>query len=82
MTAIEVSPPTRGEWVVERLRAAIVVGELPPGSRLRTAELAARFGVSPTPLREALQRLAAEGLVELLPHRWMSPRVWTCTGSG
>lgn len=69
MTAIEVSPPTRGEWVVERLRGAIVVGELPPGSRLRTAELAARFGVSPTPLREALQRLAAEGLVELLPQR-------------
>lgn len=69
MTSPEVSPPTRGEWVVQRLRDAMVVGDLPPGSRLRTAELAARYGVSPTPLREALQRLAAEGHVELSPQR-------------
>lgn len=63
------SPPTRGDWAAERLRGAIIAGELAPGSRLRTAELAAQLAVSPTPLREALQRLAAEGLVELSPQR-------------
>lgn len=69
MTDPDAFPQTRGEWVVERLRGAIVVGDLPPGSRLRTADLAERFGVSATPLREALQRLATEGLVELSPQR-------------
>jgi GntR family carbon starvation induced transcriptional regulator len=63
------APTTRADWAVSQLRAAIVSGEQPPGARLRTAELAERLQVSPTPLREALQRLAAEGLVELLPQR-------------
>jgi DNA-binding GntR family transcriptional regulator len=43
---------------------AIVGGELEPGRRLRDAELAARLGVSRTPVREALKRLEADGLVE------------------
>ncbi len=62
-------PSTRAEWAVERLRAAILTGEYPPGARLRTSELSARLQVSQTPLREALQRLAAEGLVDLSPQR-------------
>lgn len=51
------------------LRARILEGELAPGSRLHQAELSAELGVSRTPLREALSRLAAEGLVEALPQR-------------
>ena len=49
------------------LRADILSGELAPGQRLRAAEIAPRYGVSATPLREAFQRLAVEGLVILDP---------------
>jgi GntR family carbon starvation induced transcriptional regulator len=62
-------PPTRAQWVDQRLRQAILSGELAPDERLITATLSERFSVSPTPLREALQRLAAEGLVEITPQR-------------
>ncbi len=61
--------PTRVDWAADRMRAAIVSGELAPGEKLRTGELADKLALSPTPLREALQRLAAEGLVELSPQR-------------
>ena len=62
-------PTTRSDWAAAQLRASIVRGELKPGARLRAQELSDRLHVSPTPLREALQALAAEGLVELLPQR-------------
>jgi DNA-binding GntR family transcriptional regulator len=61
--------PTRADWVDARLRSDILSGALPPGDRLVVADLADRYGVSPTPLREALRRLAAEGLVEWQPQR-------------
>lgn len=48
----------------DRLRAAIISGELPPGSPVIEAELATRLGASRTPVREALRRLEAEGLLE------------------
>jgi DNA-binding GntR family transcriptional regulator len=52
-----------------RLRDMITRGELRPGSRINTPRLCSRFGVSRTPLREALKMLATEGLVQLLPNR-------------
>lgn len=55
--------------VVERLRDLIVEGELEPGKRVPERVLCERFGISRTPLREALKVLASEGLVELLPNR-------------
>lgn len=63
--------------VVARLRTAIVDGELSPGSRINERELCERFGVSRTPLREALKVMASEGLVVLLPNR--GARVATLT---
>lgn len=63
------APQTRADWVDDRLREAILRGELAPGEKLTAAALAARWSVSPTPLREAFRRLAAEGLVELRPQR-------------
>jgi DNA-binding GntR family transcriptional regulator len=48
----------------DRLRAAIISGELPPGSPVIEAELAAKLGASRTPIREALRRLESEGLLE------------------
>jgi GntR family carbon starvation induced transcriptional regulator len=66
---METAPQTRSDWVYERLKQAIVSGELPPGTRLVAAELAQRWALSPTPLREAFQRLEGLGLVELSSQR-------------
>lgn len=62
-------PRTLAEQVADRIRDAIVRGELPSGEPLKQAELAARFGVSPIPLREALRLLEAERFVTLQPFR-------------
>lgn len=64
-----VVPITRGEAVLRRLRDDIVSGTLPQGTLLKDAELAARFGVSITPVREAIAQLAAEGLIDIAPNR-------------
>src|SRR5215831_17229744 len=53
--------------VFERLRGMIVALELPPGAPLSRAALAEQFGVSSTPIRDALMRLDEEGLVEVFP---------------
>lgn len=53
----------------ENLRGDILSGVHPVGARLREEELAAAIGTSRTPVREALRRLHAEGLVEVQPHR-------------
>jgi DNA-binding GntR family transcriptional regulator len=58
-----------GQRVHAVLRERILEGVLAPGSRLHQAQLSQELGVSRTPLREALGRLAAEGLVELLPQK-------------
>ena len=60
-----VSRATLALQLEDALRADILSGDLRPGQRLRAAEIAPRYGVSATPLREALQRLAVEGLVVL-----------------
>jgi DNA-binding GntR family transcriptional regulator len=63
------APTTRSDWVEERLRVAILQGELAPGQRLHATQLAQRWDVSATPLREAFQRLASDGLVSMSPQR-------------
>lgn len=55
--------------VYEMLRDEILDLKLPPGSPIDEVQLADRFGMSRTPIREALVRLAGEGLVETLPNR-------------
>lgn len=57
------------EVVVDALRELILEGELEPMSRINEVELCERFGISRTPLREAIKLLAAEGLLVLLPNR-------------
>jgi DNA-binding GntR family transcriptional regulator len=63
------APRTVAGAVAERLRGEIVAGDLASGSRLRQVEIARRFGVSTTPVREALAALQREGLVRLHPQR-------------
>jgi DNA-binding GntR family transcriptional regulator len=57
------------DQVLDELRGALLAGELPPGSVHSAPELAARYGVSATPVREAMQLLAREGAVEVLLNR-------------
>ena len=71
MTADVIAIP-RGslhEQVAQRLRQMLVEGRIAPGAKLNERELCEALDCSRTPLREAIKRLAAEGLVELLPHR-------------
>lgn len=56
--------------VYDKLRELIINGTLAPGERVRDVDLAASLGVSRTPVREALQQLTREGLVEMTANRW------------
>jgi len=60
---------TLHEDVVNKLRELIFDGQLADETRIPEKQLCARFGISRTPLREALKVLAREGLISLLPHR-------------
>ncbi len=60
---------TLEEYVAHRIREAILKGYFKPGERLDQTELAELLGVSRSPVRDALRRLAAEGLVTMHPHR-------------
>jgi DNA-binding GntR family transcriptional regulator len=60
---------TAQAMVAGRLRVEILSGTLPPGTRLLQARVAERMRTSTTPVREAMAELAAEGLVDLDPHR-------------
>jgi DNA-binding GntR family transcriptional regulator len=55
--------------IVEQLRDAVLGGAYPSGAQLRQDALAASFGVSRIPVREALLQLEAEGLVQIVPHK-------------
>ena len=60
---------TAHRTVTDRIREAILSGELPGGTRLVQSELAASLAVSVTPVREALRDLVGEGLIEFDPYR-------------
>jgi len=77
-TRTETSSSTPGDPIVrrtlhdellERVRQMIIDGDLIPGQKIPEKDLCERFGVSRTPLREALKVLASEGLVTLTPNR-------------
>ena len=62
-------PPTLNEEAYRRIEELIVTLELEPGSVVSEAMLSERIGIGTTPIREALQRLAREHLVQILPRR-------------
>jgi len=67
-----VAPPgyvSKTDMVAALIRQLIITGQLPAGEQLRQRDLAQRFGVSQTPVREALRRLESEGLVVGDTHR-------------
>jgi DNA-binding GntR family transcriptional regulator len=60
---------TLRERILFTIRAAIVNGQIPPGTRIMEPELAERFGISRTPIREAIRQLESEGLISVIPRR-------------
>ncbi|WP_430397595.1 GntR family transcriptional regulator [Ferrovibrio sp.] len=76
----EVAPIVRRslhEEIVTRLRDLIIEGRLPPGVRINEVAVGKLLQVSRTPLREAIKRLASEGLIELVPTRGAVVRTFT-----
>jgi DNA-binding GntR family transcriptional regulator len=66
---IEIVRRSLHDEVAGRLRAMLVEGRIAPGAKLNERELCELLKISRTPLREAIKRMAAEGLVDLLPNR-------------
>lgn len=61
--------PTMADTATERLHEAIVNGDFAPGTALRLIDISERLGMSSMPIREAIRRLEAIGLVTVLPHK-------------
>jgi DNA-binding GntR family transcriptional regulator len=70
----DASLSTLADDVALSLEEAIVTGEIAPGTLLRQEKLSEQFGVSRTPIREALRRLSALGLVSFVPNRGVRVR--------
>ena len=63
------APMSKTAYVLARLRQDLADGTIQPGQQLRQVEIAATYGVSPTPVREALRLLEADGAIQYSPHR-------------
>jgi DNA-binding GntR family transcriptional regulator len=59
---------TSADYAYQELRHKIITKQLKPGQRLPEVNIAVQMGVSRTPVREALRRLASEGLVIIIPN--------------
>jgi DNA-binding GntR family transcriptional regulator len=66
---MDASPSRLSEQLLEAIEERIVTGEYPPGARLDEVELAEAFGVSRTPIREALIRLSTIRMIEKMPRK-------------
>jgi DNA-binding GntR family transcriptional regulator len=72
-----VAPVQVKDLVYRKLRDALTTGEFAPGESMRETVLSVRFGVSKTPIREALVRLEQDGLVEIAPYRGARARTYS-----
>ena len=75
MTAVPTPIPSRTQFVLEGIKHRILTGQLTPGQALVETELAAQFGVSKTPVREALKTLAGTGLVVMSQYKGVTVRM-------
>src|SRR4051794_27444888 len=71
------TPTSLADEIAFRLERGILEGEFPPGTHLFQDELCSRFGVSRTPVREALRKLQAQHLLVLTPNKGATVRVPT-----
>ena len=79
MSEIEYESLTQADRLAESIADSVLSGEFAPGFRLDESALADRFGVSRTPVREAIRLLASTGLIEVKPRR--GARVATATSA-
>ncbi|HZP74996.1 MAG TPA: GntR family transcriptional regulator [Pseudolabrys sp.] len=77
LDAAEGLPHTIPYYLADRIKAGIIRWRYPPGSSLREAELAAEFGASRGPVREALRILELQGLVVHAPRRGFKVKAYT-----
>jgi DNA-binding GntR family transcriptional regulator len=70
-------PGSRTSYVLGRLKTDLRNGLINPGDQLRQVEIARRYGVSATPVREALRMLEADGMIEYTAHRGATVRDYT-----
>ncbi|MGW0821209.1 GntR family transcriptional regulator [Streptomyces sp. NPDC002845] len=75
MTSVPMPIPSRTQYVLEGIKHRILTGQLTPGQALVETELAAQFGVSKTPVREALKTLAGTGLVVMSQYKGVTVRM-------
>ncbi|GGX75065.1 GntR family transcriptional regulator [Streptomyces fructofermentans] len=75
MTSVPIPIPSRTQFVLEGIKNRILTGQLTPGQALVETELAAQFGVSKTPVREALKTLAGTGLVVMNQYKGVTVRM-------
>ncbi len=75
MTSVPTPIPSRTQYVQEEIKRRILTGQLSPGQALVETELAAQFGVSKTPVREALKTLAGTGLVVMSQYKGVTVRM-------
>jgi DNA-binding GntR family transcriptional regulator len=75
MTSVPTPIPSRTQYVQEEIKRRILTGQLSPGQALVETELAAQFGVSKTPVREALKTLAGTGLVVMNHYKGVTVRM-------
>ncbi|MGW3360144.1 GntR family transcriptional regulator [Streptomyces bungoensis] len=75
MTSVPTPIPSRTQYVLDAIKHRILTGQLTPGQALVETELAAQFGVSKTPVREALKTLAGTGLVVMSQYKGVTVRM-------
>ncbi|MEU9153335.1 GntR family transcriptional regulator [Streptomyces sp. NPDC048417] len=75
MTSVPMPIPSRTQYVLDAIKHRILTGQLTPGQALVETELAAQFGVSKTPVREALKTLAGTGLVVMSQYKGVTVRM-------
>ncbi|MBT2410039.1 GntR family transcriptional regulator [Streptomyces sp. ISL-12] len=75
MTSVPTPIPSRTQYVLQEIKRRILTGRLTPGQALVETELAAQFGVSKTPVREALKTLAGTGLVVMSQYKGATVRM-------
>lgn len=77
-TGSSASPPqSRTAWVADRIREDVASGSIRPGELIKQTVLAKRYGVSPTPVREALRILEADGIIDYSTHKGATVREMT-----
>lgn len=80
-SATSAPPVSRTEYVTSRIKEDVANGVIAPGELIKQTVLAKRYGVSPTPVREALRILEADGVITYAPHKGASVREMSPEGA-